>query len=267
MLSVESQSYKPCVSKPINDILDDQQDASKSVEDELPLEGSFVERYVKGEAHVIFEFRNGNGQEFAAVLEREVHGPRLAYDHVAEVGLSSCVGVGFSEGASHLISDCWGGSMSREAALGSQEQTVLVNVIEGMESPKRAVASLIWLERRYDLLCRIPQGFYLSSKLGRRVLRGILPNREANGPLSWPRTRFFKDCRVNQVIESAPEVLQNVAHDGRKGIGNLYNIGDAPRPSLSLEIILGNDFVWVASEKSTPSDLEISDVLFGPFKF
>jgi hypothetical protein len=69
------------------------------------------------------------------------------------------------------------------------------------------------------------------------------------------------------MVESASKVLKNVSCDGRKSDwGGVYSSHVIDQLAC-LRIAFGGNCIWIGIEKRSSFEVEISDMLFGPFDF
>jgi hypothetical protein len=150
---------------------------------------------------------------------------------------------------------------------------MLVDVVEIMQMPKRRVSVLVWFERVDRFYRRFPRSLYFSS-LTSLVIRGVSLPALYNGKLyalpklfAYRSTQPSFDKLKGKMVKSASEVLQNVACDGKylkPGDREFRKILDG----LSrFRIVLGSDYMRISVAKGFGLNLEILEVLFGPFDF
>jgi hypothetical protein len=72
---------------------------------------------------------------------------------------------------------------------------------------------------------------------------------------------------MNQIVESAPEILENISHDSREVRGNLAATSQIMNDLACLRILLDPNNIWVGIEKNSDFRLELIEMLFGPFNF
>jgi hypothetical protein len=72
---------------------------------------------------------------------------------------------------------------------------------------------------------------------------------------------------VGKMIEGAAETLDSVSKDQRDLDWWLLNGRQVVMQASGIRIALDVDLVWVGREESLASDLEVLDVMIGPFDF
>jgi hypothetical protein len=143
------------------------------------------------------------------------------------------------------------------------KQPVLIQIVEAVKPPQPFIPTLVRFERFKDFYSCLPQAIYLSAKLGRRKLIGILPNRKADSPLKGIDVCLLEDSLIDQVIQGRPEVLESVpCHQGKLN-RNFLDAFDVVRSLLSLQIVAMCDGAYIFFE-GLEAGVEIADMLIGP---
>jgi hypothetical protein len=221
-----------------------------------------VERYLKFELHILLEFKvSGFDIEFVAHFQRFCGATKASPAYQSHQ--SSRVGHGIVDCHSGIVIDSHGPELVPRSR--SEQQAVFVDVIQLVEMPKRVVPTSVWFES-IDTFNRIwPRTLYFSSELGRHVFRGAVCDGEPDVAARSLRGDALSNQLVNQVIESGPKVLEYIASndgDGRRDLLNSRNVIDM----LSrLRIYLLSNSIGLESVKAVEREIEIADVLFGPF--
>ena len=202
-----------------------------------------AERYVKSEIHihVLFEV-SGNPEKFVAHFHRTPS--KLKYPPA----LKAFVDV--------LTSD-----------KRNNQKAVFVDNVKLVETPKRVVPSFVWFDRVDSFYSRLPHGTYFSF-LAELVSLGVTEDRKAYFP---PRRvpLFPDDKRVCEIVQGPPKVVDSVAQDGGKLQRNIPHARHIKNQIQHIRITLASDQIGlkIAAQKSSDCDIQVTDVLLGPFDF
>ena len=201
------------------------------------------ERYFKEGLHIHLCFEvSGNPEKFVAHLHRTP--PKLKYPPA----LKSFV---------HVLT-----SNNR-----NNQKMVLIDIVKVVEAPKRIIPTFVWFERVDSFYSRLPHSTYLSSLAG-LVSLGVTEDRKAYFP---PRRvpLFPDDKRVCEIVQDPPKVVDSVAQDRRKLQGNIPHARHIKNQIARLRLTLTSDDIrlGIAAQKGPNFDLQVTDVLFGPFDF
>lgn len=104
------------------------------------------------------------------------------------------------------------------------------------------------------------------------MLIDTLRNREKTHTFIETMRRGNVGQAIGEVVKSAPEIVNCVTRDERDGLGNRLH-ADHPVDGLSLisplRIVMGLDYVRIRTgiEKSALGEIEVLDMLLGPFNF
>src|SRR6185369_1675792 len=237
----------------------------------------FIERYSKGETHILLEFRyigeaDERQSEFVAYFQRgtsasEGHGDSNSLN----LRVTSVNGPSFLSGDSfeQSHSEERRGDKGRNVDSGSEQGAVLVYIVESMETPQdRGIPSLVRLAPFDSFYSNLRHSLYFSTRLG-FVSRGVLRDREV-GVFENPFIpRPVQPSELErQMIQCSPQVLNHVASDSSEKARRIGGTYDVILDSLrSLRIRLGSNFIWVGVQKGAEFNLEIREVLFGPVNF
>jgi hypothetical protein len=221
------------------------------------------ERYLNGEVHLFMHLRHGENVEYVASFQREMPDARLQ-EHPRVLGFGNVF-----QNSEELISDFsnFGGRHTMVPILrsNSEQQTVLVNVVELMELPEKfAGPSRICLDlgegfygvRRKQLFYSLNSGFEFLGRISHREIDMV----ERSG-------RFGSDANqtVGQMVERAPQVLDGVASDERHIGGNGCDTSEVIKAIASIGCVLGLNWIRTTLNVVTPKILKVEDVFFGPF--
>lgn len=225
----------------------------------------FVDRYLNEELYILVRFRVREiAEDYIACFKCE---SSLLH---AQSGIGSSVGSGHSLqftkvgiGGVDMLGDA---PIVDESTAGNQE-AMLVNIIEAMESPEGIVPSLVWLDFANQAHSIFPHSLYFSTE-GFLVFWG---ERDIVG--DWEtgvRSRFIPvgshQC-AGEIIEGTPKVLENVSGDKAQMRGNNKIFLETIKRLLCLRIALYNDGVWVRIGEPAKLDLKVLEVLLGPLCF
>ncbi len=222
----------------------------------------FIERYVKMEMHILLQFRFMNGPEFVASFQRDGD---YTFESSSQIGKGMAVigtRVDFDDG----LSFGWRHTARVRCDAGGKEQAVLVDCVKAMEFPERVVPipSFVWFERIESFNNVLPKELYFSTNVGRHVFRGVVDNWE----LSPTRDHTGGPRKlVGQMVESAPEIVQSIPNDDRNFQGDIANTNQVVAALSCVEIILEPNTIWFGIPERLKGQMQILDVLFGPFDF
>jgi hypothetical protein len=147
------------------------------------------------------------------------------------------------------------------------QQSMLVDVIKLAEVPKRVVPSLVRLQLHDDSHRLIACSVYFAANRGFIILgfgEGRLENRER---------RIFDSglvaVRENglpcEMIKSGSEIVSNVADNNAETDGRFLKKSKLEDTISSFRIIVCDNSIMVTPKVGATLDVEIADVLFGPF--
>ncbi len=147
------------------------------------------------------------------------------------------------------------------------EQTMLVHIVESMESPEHVIPTLVRLERRDFVDYVRPHSSYFSGTAG-RVLLGSLEYWEG-GIANVVCGICGKNQFAGQVVQRRSEVLQRISNEQGNSDGYFRDISDLKHGLSSTKIVMG----LTSARLSCPvvelpkGRFKIVDVLFGPSEF
>jgi hypothetical protein len=140
-----------------------------------------------------------------------------------------------------------------------QEQTMFVNVVEGVENAKTRVPSLVWAETTEGFNRLLTSAQYHSQTRHFPVV-GI----EANWELSLRGNAVAPNQTTGDVIQRTAEIVQDVTDNQGNLSGDNRDVLDVVRQVAGFRILLGRDSAWIGLAEFRQSGLELSDVLLGP---
>jgi hypothetical protein len=207
-----------------------------------------AERYIEGRLRVLIEF-SLEGQDYVASFQRA---PELEHQEPA-----SATGREVSAGR--------GKGRLGQTGDRCEQSMVLVGNIEFVENPEQVpFATLV----RFDLInlfySRRRRALYFSHPSG-MVFRGSIEDRET-GLLSRS-VPIGNNKLVSEMIQGAPEVVNNIASNDANLNRRSLNPRHIDRCIASLRIALGSKSIGFSIEESLPGNFQFREMLFGPFGF
>jgi len=258
--------------KSCDDLPDKIRELMERFEQRLTLDNlRLAERYIKAELHLLIHFGiRGVDKQFVASFQRAHHGIGLKEEMPSRGDGDGIVRNGLLGLPNQLLqaSTCMGTEINTPegGTDGNQHQAVFVDVVKFAEYPE--LVSLSSLVRFGCVDCVygiLPHALYLSIALG-FVFRGVGPtDREVDKVFGGGLARSGQMKLVGQVVESTSKVLDHITSDEQDVCRHVLNTHDIVDQLSRLRIVLGPDSIWLGSEERLPCDIEISDVLFGPF--
>jgi hypothetical protein len=222
-------------------------------------DAGFVNAYCEVKSHILIRFRIWDGQEFLACVQR--HWKPILRSELQDHLFPTGEGERNVMWAERLLNRhfLWSEAMHRAYGADGQEQAVLVNVVEPVKGPERKIPSIVWLDtvERFDRL-RL-SAVYESTQAGFIGLDGM----------SYGELDVFGDdgnYPTSEVIESAAQVVQNIARDKRYMSRDRWNLAEVIRQFSSLGIYLSERRDWVRIVKDAQSRIQLLEVLFGPIQ-
>jgi hypothetical protein len=149
----------------------------------------------------------------------------------------------------------------------NNQKSVLVDIVKMVEAPKRVIPTFVWFDRVDSFFSRLPHGTYFSS-LAELVSLGVTEDRKAYLP---PRRVPLSpnNKRICEIVQDPPKVVDGVAQDRRKLQWNIPHARHIKNQIARLRLTLtsNNIRLGIAPQKGTDFELQVTDVLFGPFDF
>ena len=150
------------------------------------------------------------------------------------------------------------------------EQSVFVEVVKLVESPEIIVPTFIGLQDKDVFFSHWADFTYFSLQCLRCHLLGTLKHRKPDPPES-----FLSDSRAvsydelhNQVVERGPQVLNRIPSNKGDDLRDRLKTRNIMSSLRDLRVMLSRDFIRVGWAKERRNfDIQITDVLFGPFDF
>lgn len=232
--------------KAVNGVADNLRHLPERFRDRLTLRNpKFVERYLKGEMQILILY----------ILSRK-HG-----EHVA------C----FERFPSVVAGGDVMGMLRANAAkehTDRDQESVLVDIVESVESPKGVIPSLVRCASVDTFFGRLRHTLYFSLRAG-FVTRGIVEDREAGVPKNPLIPRPVQPSELeSQMIQCSPEIGEGIPGDDGNQRRNRSCAGEPIDHEIrSLRVRLSSNEIWVRVEECAKGDIKIVDMLFGPFDF
>jgi hypothetical protein len=214
---------------------------------------NFIERYKEGELQILFQFSTGIvPKEYVIIFQGKPH-----------VGNSQYPRVRFRRLWEQLRIKAW--QMDAEVCSNDGDrETVFVDNTQPVQTPENlSLPSLIWLDRADSIYAVLPHSLYLSKASG-FVFRGAVSDWEINSAFASRISSAPESA--SQVIEGSSQILNSVASDGGDYRVDWLDVRDTIRGS-SLRINVAYGFIWSSFEESVDFNIQIRDVMVGPFDF
>lgn len=150
----------------------------------------------------------------------------------------------------------------------SKHESMLVNNIELADMPERIIPSYVRLHSLDDFLRTGADFLYFSATHGRCVFLKTIRTTE-----NREEGVFIGDATVSldelpcKMVECTSQIMNGITKNDRDGSGNRLRPSDIKRCVLDYRVRLGSDCVRLGTNESLDSQVQISDVLFGPFNF
>jgi len=223
-----------------------------------------VERYIKMETHFLLKFKLEDSEEFIACFQRDwlwKGGQRTV--KIRE----DCIWpVAPAKPLCEFGSFGWHHAARAKRRAGGEQQAVFVYVVKSMEPPEGVIPSFVWFDRVNEVHSFLPHTLYFSClEFGRQIFVGSPRYRE--GCSRGDGISGGNDKPASEMVERTPEILQGVA-DYQRDVGrNIFNPVEIIRALSRVWLVLKADRIWHGVEESVEGELQILDVLFGPFDF
>lgn len=211
------------------------------------------QRYIDGQLRLIMHIRFAD-EEYVAIFERF---PDAAWH-------SETPDARYSSKEGCCVGDLKHRSL--EGVESDEQSVVLVGNVQFVDRPEKLIPTLVRKGSVNSVYSTLPHALYSSMSLG-FVFRGKLPDRE--GGLLTRVVPRNKNELVCEVVESASDVMDNVARSKRDFGGRLSKDSDAMDCLSRLRIVLSDDSLcWGFPVEIIPDDrFQVTDVLVGPFNF
>jgi hypothetical protein len=229
-----------------------------------PSQSNFIESYAKGEFEILLHLRSRNGEEYFAHLQREGCVTR-AGDNALKVGGCLRGGIAPHKDFCEVFTLTGQQIVVDEGTCGRKQQTMLVDVVEAVETPQQFIPSLIWLQRIDLGDVSLSRSLYFSSELRRCVLLQTFGNGKSGEPTWYPS--IHEDELPYKMVKSRTEVLNSVSSDSGDREGNVLGTEKTPLHIPRMSVVLEVNAIGVAIEKEPDSFFELLDVLIGPVGF
>jgi hypothetical protein len=226
-----------------------------------------IKHYIEMKVHILLHLRFLEGEECVVSLQNEPADLRLS-ERPAQIGRhpSGVTGKVSSDGFCPLT---WQEAVRHVRDTKPMQHTVLVNVVELMESPEyRTLPAFVWFDSVYGVYSVLPHALYFSQFSG-LVLRGAFGDGKVHVGKWSGLGRPDADEVMGRVIEGTSEVAQNIPDHGGQFKRNRWNSDSIIDAVSRLRVVLEDDRVFIAHrelsvEKGGTGVFEVSDVLVGP---
>ena len=252
-----------------NDALDKARKLYEQFHQRLRLDDlRLAERYAESELHLLVHFRIGGiDEEFVAYLqgEKDIGGLEEEIKNGNGLALERRVRL-----VPDLLHQCLHMGTDVDALKHrphGEQQTVLLDIVKSIEHPKKVIPTFVWFDCVDGVYGCLPRSLYLSQLLG-FVFRGVVLNREIN-PIRVGRVVIGGRANqlVSEMIESTHPVLDGITSHQGDGVWHRLDVADVINQLSRVRIALGRDFIRVGLEKAENLNINVADVLFGPFDF
>ena len=248
-MCVESQSEEPI--KHANGVSDEVSHMIQRSKDRLTLKNlRLTERYIKGELEilVLLSFIGAGGEihDFIASHKAETSGVKPEQRPILGKHINPPI---------------------IRSELSSDYESVLIDDIQTVKMPKGQVSSMTRLYVADEFFSVYAHTLYFSLREGRCVLLGGVTNRKISVSGRFVPIRPHQLKR--QMVESTPNVMDCITSNERNFQGNGIDTfhEESCVSNLGYRVRLYPDGVWLCFNEITNSQIEISDVFFGPFDF
>ena len=152
---------------------------------------------------------------------------------------------------------------------GDYQEAVLVDVVKLIESPERVVPSLVRVGSAQRIFDSLDDSLYFSARFGQVLLETlrVFEDRESRPLFRIGRRPVNLDKLPPQVVESASQVVDCVAVGQKNLSGNVLPLVQIPDRGVMFDVILGSSCIGVRAQEFNPFEIELADVLLGPFNF
>jgi hypothetical protein len=202
------------------------------------------ERYIKAELKVLvacsFVGVSGDVHDFVALFQRHR-------------------GFGPSDLPSRLDND----APLFDRSCGRKYKPMLIPTVKIVDIPQCVVTSEVWLYNRDHLFCTWHDCVYSSLANCRCVLLGSLADREKGAPVGLTSASF--DESPSKMIQGASKVMDRIPEHQRDVIGDWLDAADVKSYVANLRLVIDSERIRLRIAEGTNSNIQIADVLFGPF--
>ncbi len=199
----------------------------------------FPERYVSGDAHLFIRF----------VLPLDFTDYVSCFQFAAEGEIIP----------SPLLIKCCTPRMA--LSCNREHETMLVNSIKLMESPKKVIVSSVWTDTVDEVFGLWGHSMCFSGRYG-FISCATLKNREVDHGISDANAT---GKLTSQMIQCGSQIVSGVTEQ-QPNIGrNRRNIAQDELRAIRFNVELGRTKVNVLLDKSSPYLAQLRDVVFGPF--
>jgi hypothetical protein len=154
-------------------------------------------------------------------------------------------------------------------ASNSENEAMFVNTVKLIEMQECVISSNVWLYSFEDFVSATPNLVYFSPAKSRCELLGTLravADRKVGIPVRNDSASLHE--LPNKMIQGTPRVMDSIANSERNVVGNRTDIINAQAYLSGIGIILGDKCIkGIGVAERLNSEIQIVDVLFGPFNF
>lgn len=214
---------------------------------------NFIERYKEGELQILLQFSAGIiPKEYVIVFQGKPHVGDTQYPRIRFRRLWEQLRIKARQMDAEICAD------------NSNRDTVFVDNAQLVQTPENlSLPSLVWFDSADCIYGVLPHSLYLSKTSG-FVFKGAISDREVDSVFTSAIRSATKS--ESQVIQGGPQILNGITSDSEDYRADWLNVRDTVRGS-SLRINLADSFIWPSLEEPVNLDIQIRDVMVGPFDF
>jgi len=213
----------------------------------------FVERYLSGELHLLVYLTGRRDEQYIAHFERlSTGGPPTE---------ASGARSDFRWQHAHAV-EVRKGIDAHKCHASSDQQTVLVDNVKFIETPENVITSLVRFGKPDSVLRGLAHQLYFSARMG-FVFLGSLINRKRNVSIRLVTGGNHK--LVSEMVKRRAQVEEDLARNEGECARNCLGLSDHIMDCSALRIALGVEEVWVGFNEGCHGELQVADVLIGPF--
>lgn len=223
-------------------------------------DAGFLDAYVKSEAHLLLHFASRNSEQFIACIQRQR--PLEDWRRVEDIANARSGGTGASLLNARFLA--WSESAHRVYANHGQQDSVLVRIVEGVESPERLIPSLVWVENLYRFERILPKAGYKFVEKGWKVF-GAGSYREFGIGVRSPLRA--ENETASSVIERAAQVMKRISSLQSDLLRDRGKIREIESDLVGLLIEFSSERTWLEiPERLIARGFKLVDVMFGPLQ-
>lgn len=229
----------------------------------------FVERYSKGELHILCKFSiSGISEKFIAYFQRTE--PILRPNKNAPGDFlhnRPHFNAHFLGGLDRFLAYQCSNIHTMETTASGEQKPMFVDIVKSTEDPEICtLPSLVWFDSADRVNSLLPHSLYFSGKHFQKFF-GTRRDGETGLVTKLSFTAPHEKKLLSEMVKDTPEIVQELADDygdfHRNGFNTAYIIDQLPR----LRIALGSDYVWCGVQKGHEDVIDLEDILVGPINF